>query len=290
MADGGASAAANSGPVAATAQQGGVHHRMMEDVQPSRHLVAFGGWLIMGPRLAPWGVGSREVPFLLAQGATVVTSVFTAYVARTTAARLLTLVLWLTVHVLVVRITCRDPGIVPRAWQITQSTGLRQHATTLLYGDVQRSGVVMGQAHTGGVCSTCRVVRPLGTSHCRVCDACIEGFDHHCVWLGTCIGARNHRDFMALLYAGVAVACFVTRQCCAVLLVRGGGSKAAINAGRAGAMWLPPPTGCDIEAGQWRACLASSAGWAHLLDALFRHDTSHIPSPPPPCTDPARNR
>jgi Fe2+ or Zn2+ uptake regulation protein len=26
--------------------------------------------------------------------------------------------------------------------------------------------------------------------HCFICDRCVEGFDHHCQWLDSCIGAK----------------------------------------------------------------------------------------------------
>jgi len=44
-------------------------------------------------------------------------------------------------------------------------------------------------------CESCHIVRPLRTSHCHDCNNCVMGFDHHCVWLGTCIGKRNYTLF-----------------------------------------------------------------------------------------------
>ena len=32
--------------------------------------------------------------------------------------------------------------------------------------------------------------------YAAVCDCCVAGFDHHCSWLGTCIGERNHKAFL----------------------------------------------------------------------------------------------
>lgn len=31
--------------------------------------------------------------------------------------------------------------------------------------------------------------------HCHTCGVCVRGFDHHCIWLGTCIGERNYLAF-----------------------------------------------------------------------------------------------
>ena len=49
------------------------------------------------------------------------------------------------------------------------------------------------------VCSTCDVRRPRGCSHCRECDNCVQDYDHHCHWLGNCVGARNHGAFLVFL-------------------------------------------------------------------------------------------
>ena len=35
--------------------------------------------------------------------------------------------------------------------------------------------------------------------HCRFCDKCAKGFDHHCKWLNTCIGSINYKYFSGVV-------------------------------------------------------------------------------------------
>ena len=37
------------------------------------------------------------------------------------------------------------------------------------------------------------------TRHCRKCDKCVAGFDHHCLWLNTCVGTENYRRWLVFM-------------------------------------------------------------------------------------------
>uniref|UniRef100_A0A0E0H4A8 S-acyltransferase n=1 Tax=Oryza nivara TaxID=4536 RepID=A0A0E0H4A8_ORYNI len=46
-----------------------------------------------------------------------------------------------------------------------------------------------------GSISSWDIHQPPRTKHCHDCDKCVLQFDHHCVWLGTCIAKRNYCRF-----------------------------------------------------------------------------------------------
>jgi len=90
-----------------------------------------------------------------------------------------------------------DPGFIPRG---NEPTPKRRE-------DYMRPN---GQKF----CDTCRIWRPLRAKHCRYCDACVKKLDHHCPWIGTCVGERNYKHFFGFLstltvYTGVLFACTI---------------------------------------------------------------------------------
>ena len=49
------------------------------------------------------------------------------------------------------------------------------------------------------LCHICKTIQPLRSKHCRHCQRCIARFDHHCIYLGTCIGEFNRVPFFNLI-------------------------------------------------------------------------------------------
>ncbi|KAF4665442.1 Palmitoyltransferase zdhhc14 [Perkinsus chesapeaki] len=48
----------------------------------------------------------------------------------------------------------------------------------------------------------------LKATHCGTCNTCVTKFDHHCPWVGTCIGGGNYRIFYCFITATAALTLF----------------------------------------------------------------------------------
>ena len=57
-------------------------------------------------------------------------------------------------------------------------------------------------------CWKCMAYRSPRAKHCFFCDNCVEVFDHHCPWVGTCVGQRNYTYFLWFVASTLAVSLF----------------------------------------------------------------------------------
>ena len=60
----------------------------------------------------------------------------------------------------------------------------------------------------------CQMHQPLRTKHCRDCGRCVRTHDHHCPWVGTCVGEGNRVYFFwFLVFQWLELSVFTLESC-----------------------------------------------------------------------------
>ncbi|KAJ8026807.1 putative palmitoyltransferase ZDHHC14 [Holothuria leucospilota] len=129
-----------------------------------------------------------------------------------------------------------DPGILPRA-TVDEAADIEKNLETPkpdnpTYRPPPRikEVTVNGVHMTLKYCYTCRIFRPPRASHCSMCDNCVDNFDHHCPWVGNCVGKRNYRYFYLFLVCTCTLSIYVF-ACNVTTLVLAGTSKGSFVQG-----------------------------------------------------------
>ena len=94
-----------------------------------------------------------------------------------------------TISLLIIASIC-DPGIILRF----------KLKNNIIEDKKERRIFQLGYIKQYKFCSTCMIMRPNRSTHCGDCNNCVEKFDHHCPWIGACVGKRNYKYFYFFLF------------------------------------------------------------------------------------------
>ena len=102
-------------------------------------------------------------------------------------------------HTFMILAYITEPGIIPRN---CPDFPIKENETNEKEKSEDENQKKIPRIFTERKCRTCNIMRPSGASHCGMCDNCVLGFDHHCVFISNCVGKRNHKYFYLFLFFG----------------------------------------------------------------------------------------
>jgi len=60
----------------------------------------------------------------------------------------------------------------------------------------QNTSIINLDSYNYTKCQFCNKIKFERSSHCRTCKICVSRRDHHCVWIGNCVGINNNQYFI----------------------------------------------------------------------------------------------
>ncbi|KAK6131461.1 hypothetical protein DH2020_034802 [Rehmannia glutinosa] len=195
--------------------------KKVHEVWKGNNIFFLGGRLIFGP-----DARSLLVTLLLIIVPVIIFCVFVArhlrheFSSYNAGYAILVAAIVFTIHVLVLLLltSSRDPGIVPRnshppeeefRYDTSASVEVGGRQTPSLQFPRTKEVMVNGLPVRVKYCDTCMLYRPPRCSHCSICNNCVERFDHHCPWVGQCIGLRNYRYFFCFVSSATLLCIYV---------------------------------------------------------------------------------